>query len=221
MTHTVSLVGITKPIGKFESMSLEEFIVATARVSNPSNETNTLTSEKLIKYCIKNKHWSIFETASITVYIETSRAIAQQILRHRSFSFQEFSQRYSDVNEIGNNILVPIELRKKSVNGNRQSSSDVLDDTTSDYYKEIEAITNASTELYKRMVNDNIAPETARFILPLTTKTRMYMTGSVRSWIHYMEVRLSEHTQKEHRLIAESIFEELKSVIPIITNCLA
>jgi thymidylate synthase (FAD) len=202
----VSLVSITKPCdGILETA--EDLIAYCARVSNPSNQENTETAPGLIRYLIKNKHWSPFEMASMCVEIETSRAIAQQILRHRSFSFQEFSQRYSNVKEL-NEPFEPVELRY-AADTNRQSSSDVVEDRIPIHL--VDVYLDRSLELYNELIKRGIATESARFILPLTTKTRLYMNGSIRSWIHYFELRTDEHTQKEHRLLAEqtkNIFEQ-------------
>lgn len=207
----VELVSITKPV--VEGLdSAEELIAYCARVSNPSNQMNTETAPNLLRYLIKNKHWSPFEMASMCVSIETSRAIAAQILRHGSFSFQEFSQRYSDVNTL-DNILEPIEFRSKS-KSNRQSSETIfnggIEDVVSIYLQE-------GLELYDSLVNEaKVATETARFILPLATKTKIYMNGTIRSWIHYLAIRADEHTQKEHRLIAEQIKNILEMQFPSV-----
>jgi thymidylate synthase (FAD) len=194
----VELVSITKPyIDGVDSA--EDLVAYCARVSNPSNQMNSATAPNLLRYLIKNKHWSPFEMVSMCVSIETSRAMAQQILRHRSFSFQEFSQRYADVNAL-EDILEPVELRKKN-DSNRQSSTDI--DYT--WIHEVKEQNKSAVELYNSLIEDGIAPETARFVLPLTTKTKMYMSGTLRSWIHYLDLRCNEHTQKEHREVAKQI----------------
>lgn len=197
----VKLVAITKPI---DDMSASDFISYCARVSNPSNQNNTLTSPKLLAYCIKNGHWSIFEQASFTVEIVTSRAISAQILRHRSFSFQEFSQRYAVATEFD-----PVELRTQDLN-NRQGSGDIVDGEhiNERARKSIEF----SIDTYNMFISEGISKETARMILPLCTQTTLYMTGNVRSWIHYLEQRCAKGTQKEHRLIAEAIRDEIFAV---------
>jgi thymidylate synthase (FAD) len=191
----------------------EGVIVYAARVSNPSNQLNMATGEKLLRYCIKHGHWSVFETASMTVEILTSRAIAAQILRHRSFTFQEFSQRYAEATE-----LEPVELRKQSET-NRQSSSEIMQKGGFADLILRQAMDQAQ-KVYKELLDEGVARECARMVLPLCTQTTLYMTGSVRSWIHYFQQRLSEHTQKEHREIAQSIFEIFQQQFPIISHAI-
>ena len=174
----------------------EEIIVYCARVSNPKNQLNKESSPKLLSFLIKHKHWSPFELASMCVEIKTSRGIAAQILRHRSFSFQEFSQRYSEAQE-----LEPLSLRKQA-DKNRQSSSDNFTDSL--LTTKVREHTARSISLYNSLISSGVAKESARFILPLTTETTMYMQGSIRSWIHYIDLRSQENTQKEHRDIAEA-----------------
>ena len=211
----VSLVSITRPEINGVN-SVDELIAYCARVSNPSNQLNTTTSSGLIKYLIENKHWSPFEMASMCVEIETSRAIAQQIIRHRSFSFQEFSQRYSDINAL-EDVLEPVELRYKH-ESNRQSSTDIIEDDI--LIDRVEKHLIKSSKLYCDLINADVAPETARFVLPLCTKTRIYMNGTLRSWIHYIDLRADEHTQKEHRLIAEQIKPIIQKRFPSIYKAL-
>lgn len=213
----------------------EELIVYIARVSNPSNQLNTETSEKLLRYLITNKHWSPFEMADMTVEIVTSRAIAAQILRHRSFSFQEFSQRYAEVTEIES-----VEFRQQAVK-NRQSSTVVVgrveqsdqdfipfqsahnleEETDPSRISAINAWVVESAELlkqtsdhYKKGIGIGIAKESARMILPLTAQTRIYMKGSVRSWIHYLQVRVDHHVQLEHRNVAEQVLRIFEKEFP-------
>lgn len=177
--------------------SVEELIIYCARVSNPDNQLNMETAPKLLGYLINHKHWSPFEMAHMVVEIQTSRAIAAQILRHRSFSFQEFSQRYASPS-----ALEPVELRMEHEK-NRQSSSDVCDEQiTIDLFNEL---TKAGKEFYDTLIKMGIARETARMVLPLCTQTTMYMSGTVRSWIHYLDLRDDDHVQKEHREIAQAI----------------
>lgn len=203
----VKLVSLTKSLVEEKDLSPEELIVYIARVSNPSNQLNSETSDKLIAYLIKNKHWSPFEMVDMTVEIITSRGIAQQILRHRSFSFQEFSQRYAAIVD-----MEPIELRKAG-STNRQSSTEVFDPILNNVpilgsqkaSDAIKAHIERSEELYNEMLSKGVAKETARFILPLTTQTKIYMKGSVRSWIHYLQIRMDGHTQLEHQKIANEI----------------
>ena len=176
----------------------EALITKMARVSNPTNENNTATAPKLLQYLIDHQHWSPFEMCSLCVKIDTERDISAQILRHRSFSFQEFSTRYAEAQP----LTIP-ELRKQDVK-NRQNSTDDLDLYTSNYYDE--QIRNQYADikkLYDEMIADGVAKECARRILPLSTQTTLYMHGTLRSWIHYINVRTDPGTQLEHRLIAE------------------
>lgn len=176
----------------------EKTMMYCARVSNPANQDSTNT--KLLDYCIKNQHWSVFEMANIVVEIETSRAIAQQILRHRSFSFQEFSQRYAEAN--GQEVYPARSQDEK----NRQNSIDDLPEEEKDWFlKAQELVNNAANDLYNRALERGIAKEQARFLLPLSTTTKLYMNGTVRSWLHYLDLRTSNGTQLEHKEIAEAI----------------
>lgn len=188
-----------------------------ARVSNPLNQKNK-SIKGLIKYCIDHKHWSIFEHATLTFEIKTTRAIATQILRHRSFTFQEFSQRYSDPTEHFE-IIIP-ELRKQAEK-NRQSSTTVLNEAeTYILQNKIRKHYNDSITLYQELIKKNVARECARAILPLNTETKLYMSGNIRSWIHYIQLRATPETQKEHRLIAEQIKNIFKEILPIISEAL-
>jgi len=195
------LIAITQGAGDLIEQNAQEVISYIARVSNPNNQLNFDTSAGLLKYCIKHEHWSIFEHAFMTLEINTTRGIAAQILRHRSFTFQEFSQRYADSSLLGD-IPVP-ELRRQDTK-NRQNSIDDVDPyilqkyemLNQDYFKR-------GMDLYKQMLDDGIAKECARFILPLATPTRIYMTGSCRSWIHYIQLRSANGTQQEHMDIAK------------------
>jgi len=199
----------------------EEIIVYTARVSNPENQMNMETADRLIAFLIKHKHWSPFEMVDMTVSIETSRAIAQQILRHRSFSFQEFSQRYSKATE-----FEPVQLRKQAEK-NRQSSTESFNpkmfntlEGIIDAQKLIEEHIMYSERLYKDLLDKGVAKECARMVLPLTTQTKIYMKGSVRSWIHYLQIRCAENTQLEHREIALAISDIFKNLFPNISKSL-
>ena len=213
---SVKLVSITHPHLEKE-MTPEEFIVYIARVSNPSNQMNMETAPKLLNYLIKWKHWSPFEFVDMTVEIVTRRSIAAQILRHKSFSFQEFSQRYSAAANIQE-----IELRKQA-DKNRQSSAEAynpewvggvkLSDIVSGHFQ-------ASLNLYNEMLEAGIAREVARDVLPLATETTMYMKGSVRSWIHYLELRTADYTQKEHRDIANGIRDIFTQNFPITSGAI-
>lgn len=177
----------------------EKTMAYCARVSNPNNQDSD-DYARLLNYCIRHKHWSIFEHASMTLEIETNRGIAAQILRHRSFTFQEFSQRYADASLLGG-IPVP-ELRKQDTK-NRQNSTDDLDPfLVANYQTMIDKHFEQAIILYKSMISDGVAKECARFVLPLATTTKIYMTGNVRNWIHYIELRSANGTQKEHMDIA-------------------
>jgi thymidylate synthase (FAD) len=174
-----------------------------ARVSNPKNQDNDKFAG-LLKYCIKHGHWSVFEQAFMTVEINTTRGLAAQILRHRSFTFQEFSQRYADASMLDDIIPIP-ELRRQDTK-NRQNSIDDLDvKLVRDYRIGIQKHFDNAMWLYKDMLDNGVAKECARFVLPLATPTRLYMTGSVRSWIHYIDLRSAHGTQKEHMDVAEAI----------------
>lgn len=211
--YAVRLVSITKPELVIDKLlTAEELVVYIARVSNPSNQINMETAPKLINYLIKHKHWSPFEFVDMTVEIVTRRSIAAQILRHKSFSFQEFSQRYSTATEIQ-----PIQIRKQAKT-NRQSSEDVIEDFALE--RDIEQHMANSKMLYNKLINSGVSRETARDILPLATETTMYMKGSVRSWIHYLELRCSPDTQLEHRQIADDIKSIFNNQFPNISEAL-
>jgi thymidylate synthase (FAD) len=209
---TAKLVSVTQPLVNGIGTA-EELIVYCARASNPGNQLNTATTQKLINYCIKNGHWSPFEMVSMTVEINTSRAIAAQILRHRSFSFQEFSQRYSTVNG-----LQELEWRLQGKT-NRQVGDEIINipDKIIDSVKEAQ---RKCIEAYSNLLKFGVAKECARMVLPLNTTTVMYMTGSVRSWIHYLDLRCQENTQKEHRQIAEKIKDIFINEFPFISEAL-
>lgn len=196
----VELKSLTTPTKELQEQGIktaEDFIVYCARVSNPANQFNKETNERLINYCIKHQHWSIFEQAFCTFEIVTSRAIAAQILRHRSFTFQEFSQRYSTATQ-----LEPFELRKQGKT-NRQVGEEVFTvDEDPKLFAKFEAIQQELMNIYNEMIHLGIARESARMVLPLNTQTTLYMSGSVRSFIHYIELRSKQDTQKEHRDIA-------------------
>ena len=189
-----------------------------ARVSNPQNQDNPKVAG-LLSYCIKHGHWSVFEQAHMTVEIETTRGLAAQILRHRSFTYQEFSQRYADVSYIREDIPLP-ELRSQD-DKNRQNSIDDVDPSIVEKYNgKMRKHFDASIDLYKEMLHDGIAKECARFVLPLATPTRLYMTGSVRSWIHYIELRSAHGTQKEHMDLVENVRKVFKEQFPIVSQAL-
>ena len=195
----------------------EKNMAFVARVSNPNNQDNENFSG-LLRYCIKHQHWSVFEQAHMTLEIETTRAIAAQILRHRSFTFQEFSQRYAQSNELGE-IELP-ELRRQDIK-NRQNSIDDLDKEVVDKLnRQMITLFSSAQALYNQMVEKGVAKECARMVLPLCTPTRIYMTGSVRSWIHYIELRSAHGTQKEHMEIAESCKDVFKEQFPVVSEAL-
>jgi len=185
----------------------EDTIVYCARVSNPKGQEENKSPERLLRYLIKHKHWSPFEMASACVEINTTRDISAQILRHRSFSFQEFSQRYSDVTVLTN---PPIPHLRRQDQQNRQASyndlsSHLSPEQLSSFYRRTQQLYEDAGHLYQEMVSSGVAKESARKVLPLNTPTRLYMSGTIRSWIHYLSVRCTEDTQLEHREVAEQI----------------
>jgi len=208
---SVKLISITHP--QIEGLkTAEDLISYCARVSNPSNQLNTETAPRLLSYCIKHGHWSIFEMADMCFEIKTSRAIGAQILRHRSFSFQEFSQRYSEVTEIE-----PIELRKQTEK-NRQSSEEVIEDPVLNNVMQYSI--KQSLQTYEKLLQQGVAREQARLVLPLATQSTLYMKGSVRSFIHYLQLRTKEDTQKEHRTIALEIQKIFIKEFPNVSRAL-
>ena len=195
----------------------EQLMAYVARVSNPSNQDNEKYAG-LLKYCIKHNHWSVFEQSSMTLEIETTRAIAAQILRHRSFTFQEFSQRYASSNDLGD-IELP-ELRRQDTK-NRQNSTDDLDPEIVDKFeRQMITLFSAAKSLYTQMLDTGVAKECARMVLPLCTPTRIYMTGSCRSWIHYINLRSAHGTQKEHMVIAEACRKVFTEQFPSVSEAL-
>jgi len=206
---TVKLVSITP--------DAEQMMAYIARVSNPANQENEKYAG-LLKYCIKHNHWSVFEQSSMTVEIETTRAIAAQILRHRSFTFQEFSQRYADT-KLLEAIVLP-ELRRQD-SKNRQNSIDDLDPEVVDKLnKQMKTLFSSSSALYNQMLESGVAKECARMVLPLCTPTRIYMTGSCRSWIHYINLRSAHGTQKEHMVIAKAVKDVFVEQFPAVSEAL-
>ena len=195
----------------------EKTMAYIARVSNPQNQDNE-DFAKLLKYCITHEHWSVFEQAYMTLQIETNRGIAAQILRHRSFTFQEFSQRYADSSQLGE---IPIPDLRRQDNKNRQNSiSDLPIDLAKEFEEKVKNQFKESLDLYKEMLEAGIAKECARFILPLATPTRIYMSGSCRSWIHYIKLRSAHGTQKEHKLIANDCKRVFCHQFPIVAKAL-
>ena len=206
---TVTLVSITP--------DAEKTMAYIARVSNPSNQDNEKYAG-LLKYCIKHNHWSVFEQSSMTVEIETTRAIAAQILRHRSFTFQEFSQRYADSTKLGK---IPVPEYRRQDTKNRQNSTDDLDEfVVQKLEMQTQTLFSSAEALYNQMLEEGVAKECARMVLPLATPTRIYMTGSCRSWIHYINLRSAHGTQKEHMLIAEGCREVFNREFPTVSEAL-
>ena len=206
----VSLISVTP--------DAEKTIGYVARVSNPKNQDNPKVAG-LLKYCIKHGHWSVFEQAHMTVEIETTRGLAAQILRHRSFTYQEFSQRYADSSMLAKEIPLPA-LRRQD-DKNRQNSIDDVDPLMQqDFEIKMQRHFVDGMKLYKEMLDAGIAKECARFVLPLATPTKLYMTGSIRSWIHYIDLRSAHGTQKEHMQIAEACREIFIEQFPIIAEAL-
>ena len=196
----------------------EKTMAYIARVSNPNNQDNEKFSG-LLKYCIIHNHWSVFEQSSMTLEIETTRAIAAQILRHRSFTYQEFSQRYASTELLSKDIPLP-ELRRQDVK-NRQNSIDDLDDFTVQKLElQMRTLFHSAQALYTQMLESGVAKECARMVLPLCTPTRIYMTGSCRSWIHYINLRSAHGTQKEHMDIAEACRTVFIEQFPVVSEAL-
>jgi len=189
-----------------------------ARVSNPTNQNNENYS-KLLKYCIDHQHWSIFEHSNMTLEINTTRGLAAQILRHRSFTFQEFSQRYADATLLSNEIPV-FELRRQDTKNRQNSIDDIDQETVVKWNTQIREHFARGKAIYDGMIKDGIAKECARFILPLATPTRLYMTGNCRNWIHYIQLRSSNGTQKEHMDIAKECKSIFIEQFPITSEAL-
>ena len=195
----------------------EKLMAYVARVSNPSNQDNEKFAG-LLKYCINHQHWSVFEQSSMTLEIETTRAIAAQILRHRSFTYQEFSQRYASSTNLGK---IPTPEYRRQDTKNRQNSTDDLDPFLKQTLElQTQTLFDSATALYEQMLADGVAKECARMVLPLATPTRIYMTGSCRSWIHYINLRSAHGTQKEHMLIAEGCREIFTEQFPTVSEAL-
>ena len=207
--HSVQLVHSTS--------NGDDLISFMARVSNPKNQNNTETSEKLIKYLIKHKHWSPFEMVNMCVEVKTTRSISTQILRHRSFSFQEFSQRYAEVTE---RPVVPNIRRQDLIN--RQNSTDDIDSlTVQEFQLKADLLFDQSLYLYNEMLSAGVAKECAREVLPLSSPTTMYMNGTLRSWIHYTDLRCGNGTQYEHRIIADQCRELIRECFPKVYAALS
>ena len=195
----------------------EKTMAYIARVSNPKNQDNENFSG-LLRYCIKHQHWSVFEQSSMTLEIETTRGIAAQILRHRSFTYQEFSQRYADSNLLGD-IELP-ELRRQDSKNRQNSIDDLKPEVVEKFNRQMNTLFSSAFGLYNQMLEAGVAKECARFVLPLATPTRIYMTGSCRSWIHYINLRSAHGTQKEHMEIANTCKKIFVEQFPIVSEAL-
>ena len=200
------------------SPDAEKHMAYCARVSNPNNQDNE-NYAGLLRYCIKHQHWSIFERAFMTLEINTTRGLAAQILRHRSFTFQEFSQRYADTNLLDTNIPLP-ELRRQDTKNRQNSIDDIPEDQSKMLLGRIQNYFNEGLDLYNELLREGIAKECARFVLPLATPTRIYMSGSVRSWVHYIDLRSGHGTQKEHMDIANACKDIFKEQFPTVSEAL-
>jgi thymidylate synthase (FAD) len=215
----VNLIGITKPSAYTECTTANELIAWTARVSNPSNQNNTATAPKLVQYLIKNQHWSPLEMVHVSMEIRTTRDIARQILRHRSFMFQEYSQRYADpTKDLG---FVTREARLQDAK-NRQNSIEVADEELNDWWNTAQLhMTNQAQIIYNEAIDKGIAKEQARAVLPEgLTESVMIVTGTLRSWVHYCQLRMDKATQKEHRIIAEQCWDIIAHHFPDVKKAL-
>ena len=210
MDSNIKLVSVTP--------DAEQHMAYVARVSNPKNQDNDQFAG-LLKYCIKHGHWSVFEQAFMTVEINTTRGLAAQILRHRSFTYQEFSQRYADSSMLADQIPLP-ELRRQDEKNRQNSTDDMNPRTVNHYNRKMEQHFKQGMKLYQNMLKDGVAKECARFVLPLATPTRIYMTGSVRSWIHYVDLRSAHGTQKEHMDVAEGVRKIFTEQFPVVSEAL-
>jgi thymidylate synthase (FAD) len=210
MTQNIKLVSATP--------DAEQHMAYVARVSNPKNQGND-NFAGLLKYCITHGHWSVFEQAFMTVEINTTRGLAAQILRHRSFTFQEFSQRYADTNLLDSTIPVP-DLRSQDLKNRQNSNDDIPPEKKEEYQALIARHFSDAMDLYNALLENGIAKECARFVLPLATPTRIYMTGSVRSWVHYIDLRSAHGTQKEHMAVAEGVRSIFTEQFPTVAKAL-
>ena len=210
MNNKIKLISVTP--------EAEKHMAYVARVSNPQNQENEKFAG-LLRYCIQHGHWSVFEQSFMTVEINTTRGLAAQILRHRSFTYQEFSQRYQDVSHIREDIPLP-ELRRQDVKNRQNSIDDIDPQIIEKFNNKMRRHFDASIDLYKEMLHDGIAKECARFVLPLATPTRLYKTGSVRSWIHYINLRSAHGTQKEHIDLVEDVRQIFNDQFPVVAEAL-
>jgi len=226
MTQKARLISYSQPTNRLHTGELsvggldniQDLIAYCARVSNPSNQANTKTTPKLLDYLIKHKHWSPFEMASACIEIETTRDIARQLLRHRSFSFQEFSQRYADIRDLNNDFVIR-DARLQDTK-NRQNSIDTADVVLQQQWEGYQqGVINAAKQAYEWAIENGIAKEQARAVLPEgNTVSRLYVNGTIRSWIHYVELRSANGTQKEHMELARTIAEAIGRIYPSIIN---
>jgi thymidylate synthase (FAD) len=205
---TVDLVHVTP--------NAEELITKMARVSAPENQSNMETAPRLLRYLIKHQHWSPFEMCNMCVEIQTTRGISAQILRHRSFSFQEFSQRYADVAAMGSAEMP--QLRRQDFKNRQNSIDDLTAEEVGTYYRRISQLFEDAEHLYREMVSNGVAKECARNVLPLSSRTRLFMNGTLRSWLHYISLREAHGTQLEHQVIAKEIKTIFTEQFPIIAE---
>jgi len=212
----------SQPIVKLISITpdAEEIIAYCARVSNPTNQENHETVDRLLDYCVRHGHWSVFEMANLVLEVNTTRAISPQILRHRSFTFQEFSQRYASTLE-GLGGLYPPHLRRQDQKNRQNSTDDLKTEDTQLFYRRINAHFAEAEDLYSEMISKGIAKECAREVLPLAAPTRLYMNGTIRSWIHYINLRSGNGTQLEHKQIAEAAKTIFVNQLPVIAKALS
>ena len=210
MSKDINLISVTP--------DAEQHMAYVARVSNPKNQDNDKFAG-LLKYCIQHGHWSVFEQAFMTVEINTTRGLAAQILRHRSFTFQEFSQRYADTNLLDSVIPIP-DLRSQDSKNRQNSNDDIPQEKKKEYQALISRHFSEAMDLYNALLQEGVAKECARFVLPLATPTRIYMTGSVRSWIHYIDLRSAHGTQKEHMDVAEGVRSIFTEQFPVVAEAL-
>ena len=210
MDNQIKLVSVTP--------DAEKLMAYVARVSNPNNQGNDKFAG-LLKYCIEHGHWSVFEQSFMTVEINTTRGLAAQILRHRSFTFQEFSQRYADTNLLVSMIPVP-DLRSQDIKNRQNSNDDIPEEKKEEYQALIARHFSEAMDLYNALLQEGVAKECARFVLPLATPTRIYMTGSCRSWIHYINLRSAHGTQKEHMDVAEGVRKIFSEQFPVVSQAL-
>lgn len=215
MIEETKLIAVTQPLLKTEdgsrNLTAEELIVYCARVSNPNNQLNVESSPKLLKYCIKHGHWSVFAQANMTIEIKTTRDISAQIIRHKSMDFQEFSQRYSP---ISTEALSDIDFRMQGKSNRQVGEGPLQEDFNEEVKEEVNSLMDHVSSVYNWLLSRNVSRETARKVMPMNSPTVMYVNGTVRSWLHYAALRRKSDTQKEHRVIAEGVWELLKEHFP-------